>query len=597
MIQKAVTDRRVTLGLTFVVAFCSIAYELVYSELLTVFYGGTVLRYSITIGLYLFSMGVGALLSTHLDDPVENFLRTEVYLAVAGPAGAGVIILLNSFPDVTFAAKPTLTLVAAHIPILVVGVLSGFEIPLLNNLLAEREQTVFAALGRLYPRSVLRRLLGVGFDVSEADQESFSEVLGVDYLGSLAGTVIYALVLFPTYGLVVTVLVLGLLNALAALSFAGWTLWGRAWVENTGGVNAETAGKSHGEFSADGGQQAGPEAGDDRWAWRPILLVALVVTGGYAGLVANAGAVDSAVTGAYIGDRIESEYRPDRVDVSVQSFDRTPYQRVTRYQRTIAGHADAETCLRLDRAIQLCDSWVDSYHSGLVDVPMSAFEDPSSVDVLLVGGGDYVAVKHLRRYGVSVDHVDIDGEFMRMARQREYLRQFNDGAYRYERLNTTTGDAFTYLRRTDERYDLVILDVPGARNDDSMRLYSTEFYRLLNRHLTDRGIAVTWSYSSNFYGQHHKTLVNTLRAAGFDRSLPYAVYEDFDDDGERERGEQFYLLSDDGMPTPDLSRSRSGFLDETAEEYDSWEWQPLTRYRGIEPNSVFDPNYDIIVDK
>ena len=577
MVRRAVTDRRVTLGLTFVVAFCSIAYELVYSELLTVFYGGTVLRYSITIGLYLFSMGVGALLSTHLDDPVENFLRTEVYLAVAGPAGAGVMILLNSFPDVVFAGKPAITLVAAHVPILLVGVLSGFEIPLLNELLADRERTIFAALGRVYPRSVVRRVLGVCFDVSDADRESFSEVLGVDYLGSLAGTVVYALVLFPTYGLVVTVLVLGLLNAVAALAFAGWVLWGRSWTASDGQT----------EFDARGNRQG----------WRPMLLVGLLLTGAYAGLVANAGAVDRTVTGAYIGDRIESEYRPDQAEVAVESFTRTPYQRVTRYERTIAGRNGSETCLRLDQAIQLCDSWVDSYHSGLVDVPMSAFEDPQSVNVLLVGGGDYVAVDHLQDYGVSVDQVDIDGTFMEMARTHRYLRQFNDGADRYDRLDTTVGDAFTYLRRTDERYDLVILDVPGVRSDDSMRLYSTEFYRLVKRHLTADGIAVTWAYSPYFHGQHHKSFVNTLRTAGFDRHLPYSVYEDFDGDSERERGERFYLLSDDATPTPDLSRARSAHLDATADQYDGWMWQFLTRYRGVDPNSVFDPNYDIIVEK
>ncbi|QLH79941.1 spermidine synthase [Halosimplex rubrum] len=577
------TDRRLLLALTFVVAFCSIAYELVYSELLTVFYGGTVLRYSITIGLYLFSMGVGSFLSAHLDDPAGNFLRTEVYLALAGPAGAGFMIALNAFPDVTLtvgrlALKEPLTLGLAHVPILVVGLLSGFEIPLLNELVEHREETLFAALGGLYPRRIVRGALGVFFSVSEAEGRSFSEVLGVDYLGGLAGTVVYALVLYPRYGLVVSVLVLGLLNGLAALAFAAWS------------ARAPAARGADRSFSLA--------------RWRGVVLAGLLLTGAYGGLVANAGAVDRAVTGAYMGDRIESEYQPGKAEVTVTGFERTRYQRITTYRRDVAGDPGTETCLRLDSAIQLCESWVDSYHAGLVDVPMSASLNRSgalpganaSFDVLLVGGGDYIAVDRLRDYGVSVDQVDIDGEFLDYSREESAFARYNDDAFEYDRLNTTVGDAYNYLRGSDKRYDLILLDVPGARSDDALSLYSTEFYRLLRGHLADRGVVATWAYSEYWFPQHHKAYVETVREAGFDRYLPYSVYEDPDGDDELERGERFYLLSDGPTPTPNVSRARSDYLDAVADRYERLDWRPVPAYRGVEPNSVFDPNYDVIVD-
>jgi len=332
--------------------------------------------------------------------------------------------------------------------------------------------------------------------------------------------------------------------------------------------------------------------------WRGVLFAGLLLTGTYAGLVANAGAVDRAVTGSYMADRIESEYQPGQADVRVTDFERTRYQRVTTYERDLAGHAGVETCLRLDQAVQLCDSWVESYHSGLVDVPMSTFENASSVDVLLVGGGDYVAVDYLREYGVSVDQVDIDGEFLAMARNRSYLTGFNDGADEYDRLNTTVGDAFTHLRHSDERYDLILLDVPGARSDDSLSLYSVEFYRLLRDSLTDRGIVATWTYSPYFYGEHAKAYTNTVRAAGFAYNMEYSAYDDLDGDDELERGERFYILSDDPRPQPVLDRAKSTHLNETAAKYAErdWAWKRFPHYRGVEPNSVFDPNYDIIVD-
>ncbi|WP_254521978.1 spermidine synthase [Natrinema caseinilyticum] len=566
--NRFVTDRRVTLAATFVVAFCSIAYELVYSELLTVFFGGTVLRYSITIGLYMFSLGVGSVLSAQLGEPESNFLRTEVYLAIAGPAGAMAIVAVNSLPAMTFSGKGQLVLALSHVPILVVGVLSGFEVPLLTDLVEDREGTVFASLGRLYPRRIVRGVLGVFFAVGEPDERSFSEVLGVDYLGSLAGTVVYALLLYPRFGLVVSVFALGLVNAVAALAFAAWTFSGSAFT-----LSRPTTGR-----------------------WRTVLVVGLLLTGSYAGLVAHPNAVDRAVTTTYLERTIEGEFPAGTADVRARSYDTTPYQTVLTYERDLEGHAGTETCLHLDQALQLCDRWVDSYHSGLVDVPMSTFDDPSSVNVLLVGGGDYIAVDHLREYNASVDQVDLDGEFLEMAREREFFRQYNDDAYEYDRLNTTTEDAFTYMQGTDETYDLVLLDVPGVRNDETLSLYSTEFYTLLREHLTDDGLVVTWTYTKGNHPSHHKAYTNTVREAGFDRYLPYYVFDDLDGDDELEAGERFYILSDGPTPEPALERAESDYIREYADTFDEWQWWTIPRYRGVDPNSVLHPNYDIIVD-
>ncbi|WP_247003641.1 spermidine synthase [Halosolutus gelatinilyticus] len=566
--QGFLTDRRVALGVTFLVAFCSIAYELVYSELLTVFFGGTVLRYSITIGLYMFSLGVGSVLSAQLGDPESNFLRTEVYLAIAGPAGAMAIVAINSVPAVTFPGKGPLVLACSHVPILVVGVLSGFEVPLLTDLVEDREETIFASLGRLYPRRIVRGVLGIFFAIDEPDQRSFSEVLGVDYLGSLAGTVVYALVLYPRFGIVVTVFALGLLNALAALAFAAWTASGAARTLSR------------------------PSAGQ----LRAVVVVGLLLTGTYGGIVGHPDAVDRAVTTTYLERAIEGEFPEGTADVRALSYDTTPYQTALTYERDLAGHADTETCLHLDRAIQFCDTWVDSYHGGLVDVPMTTFDDPSSVDVLLVGGGDYIAVDHLREYGASVDQVDIDGEFLELARERELFRQYHDDAHEYEKLNTTVEDALTHLQETEKTYDLILLDVPGARSDETLALYSTEFYTLLRERLTDDGLVVSWVYTSGDHPTHSKVYATTVREAGFDRYLPYYVYDDLDGDGDLEPGERFYVLSDGPTPEPDLDRAESEYVREHADRFDEWRWRSLPRYRGVESNSIFHPNYDVIVD-
>ncbi len=75
-----------TYAFTFILAFCSIVYELLLGQSLSAFLGNTVLRYSVTIGLYMLSMGIGSLLAEgrFVKHPVITLLRVEIALTVTG---------------------------------------------------------------------------------------------------------------------------------------------------------------------------------------------------------------------------------------------------------------------------------------------------------------------------------------------------------------------------------------------------------------------------------------------------------------------------------------------------------------------------------
>ncbi|TVT91488.1 spermidine synthase, partial [Haloferax volcanii] len=320
------------------------------------------------------------------------------------------------------------------------------------------------------------------------------------------------------------------------------------------------------------------------------------------GVVAKHDAADERLSQLYLEQQIENEYPPGAIRATVTSQETTAYQHVIRYDRTWTGtgpnpHFDGRTerCLRLGAAVQLCESWADSYHEGLVDVPMSLVDPGPDTKVLVVGGGDWIAVDHLREYGVTVDHVDLDGEFMRDAKTDPFFARWHDDAYEYDRLNTTVADGYRYLQKTNETYDLVLLDIPGATDDDLLTLYSTEFYRSVRTHLSEDGVAVTWGYSPDAYPEHHKAFVNTVGAAGFTRELSYWVREDLDDDGETERVEQFYVLAPGDRPRL-TGDGATRYVRAREEHYGAVEWHAVPHYRGVRENSIFHPNYDILVD-
>jgi spermidine synthase len=193
---------RVLLGNVLVVAVCALVYELVCGTLASYLLGNAVLQFSLVLGTYLFAMGVGAWASKSLEArAASRYVQAELALALVG--GLSVPLLLAG--------------VAAHVPlrpalyamVFFVGALVGVELPLLVKIL----------------RSESGRESGSG---SESGRESgrvrasFGDVearaLAYDYVGALAASLLFPLLLVPRLGLVRTSVAAGAVNAVVALS-------------------------------------------------------------------------------------------------------------------------------------------------------------------------------------------------------------------------------------------------------------------------------------------------------------------------------------------------------------------------------------------
>ena len=173
-----------TYTIAFILAYCSIVYELVLAQSLSAFLGDTVLRYSTTIGLYLASMGIGAFLCRGrlLRDPAYSLVKIEILLAVIG--GFAVVYLylldiLSPFVSIFF--------ILSHLLIITIGILTGFEIPLLIE---------------------IRR---------QEKEGDLNAVLGITYIGALSGTIIFPILLLPTVGVLTIAFLTGSLNAVGGL--------------------------------------------------------------------------------------------------------------------------------------------------------------------------------------------------------------------------------------------------------------------------------------------------------------------------------------------------------------------------------------------
>ncbi len=177
MIQRLYLERSFSFSLVFLLAFCSVAYELVLGQMLAALNGNTIAQYSTVIGIYIANLGFGSLFVGFLKEEyaAKRLFSVEMALSFLGGFSPFILLFIKSFHLDSS--------IPLYFMICIIGFLSGMEIPLLSSWFKES--------GR---------------------QKSNGFVLGADYFGTVLGCVIFPFFLLPKLGLFTTALFLGGLN-------------------------------------------------------------------------------------------------------------------------------------------------------------------------------------------------------------------------------------------------------------------------------------------------------------------------------------------------------------------------------------------------
>jgi len=298
----------------------------------------------------------------------------------------------------------------------------------------------------------------------------------------------------------------------------------------------------------------------------------------------------------YVQNELRFQYArdPEIRSVRVMESFSTPYQFVSVYE-TVSPKGEKDTCLSLDSHTQICDSTYKTYHSGLVEVPM-LFIHGEKLKVLVIGGGDFIAVDYLLKYPnvESIDQVDIDGRFLEFMKEHPHFKLLHHDAYKSPILNTLVEDGFSYLRFNKKKYDFILIDLPGVQHDKLAHLFSAEFYQFLYRSLSDRGIVSGWTYGAlQDARKHYRVLMNTIREGGFKNHILYDAYQPSDTG--LKPAQPFYILSKMDDTQAILSIDTSEYLNRFYSLYRNLTWIEIPSFPGVRPNTVLKPNYDIII--
>lgn len=427
------------LGLTVLLAGCSIIYELMLASTLALLTGDHVWWYSWTIAVFISGLSVGSFLATRPKVNDQTFLKVELALS-----GLGIIsifwVMLVHWLFYLGEVQMVLTYTTEFLNygwlvqmlffaltqglVLAIGILSGFEIPL-----------------------IIRQLK----KITGAEKENL--VIALNYLGTLLGTLVFSLYLYTSLNLIMIGVVVGLGNL--------WACWLMVAKPNY------------------------------------KLIISSLLLGGVAlGLGQKHHEIEQIYlkTKYYLLEHVD-EHQGSQTGF-LQTLDTLPaVERVkSLYQKIdfVKGKKPGSTDLTMfmDTNFQFSTKNEQNYHETFSHVALSlASLKPQSV--LVLGAGDGLLIRELLKHPeiTSIKLVELDDKVLEMFKT-EPLSSLNNNSLSDKRVQATAGDGFFYVRNTLDKFDAVFIDFPHPKTYDLTRLYSIEFYQNVKRVLNPKGIAV-----------------------------------------------------------------------------------------------------------
>ena len=196
---------------------------------------------------------------------------------------------------------------------------------------------------------------------------------------------------------------------------------------------------------------------------------------------------------------------------------KSQYQDIAIYENDSLGRV-----LTLDGIIQIteCDEFV--YQEMMAHVPIFSHENPENV--LIIGGGDGGILREVLRHKRIKRIVMAEIDQMVIDACVEYMPSVNNAGkvYKDSRTQLIVGDAFAFVKDTDLKFDLVIIDSTDPVGPGE-KLFSHEFYKSMIKILKINALVSTQGGVPQFQPGEVGTTLSCLEDAGLKASCYIAA--------------------------------------------------------------------------
>ncbi|WP_461791730.1 polyamine aminopropyltransferase [Pedobacter sp.] len=294
-----------------------------------------------------------------------------------------------------------------------------------------------------------------------------SKVFTFDYIGALLASLIFPLLLIPYLGLVKTAYLFGILNVSVALIVSI-------------SFSKEIKGAKYLRNSA--------------------VISILILT-----------------TGFVYADKITS------LSENMTYSDTIIFAKSTPYQRIVLTKKNKVLRLFLNGNLQFSSDDEYRYHEALVHPGLQSLSNIK--DVLVLGGGDGLAVREILKYDSvqNITLVDLDHGMTSLFQSNEMLLKLNQKSLLSPIVKVINTDAFSWVKSQKKKFDFIVVDFPDPSNYAVGKLYTNSFYRAMKEILAPQGIMVIQSTSPYVAPKSFWTVNKTLESVDF-KTIPYHNY-------------------------------------------------------------------------
>jgi len=310
---------------------------------------------------------------------------------------------------------------------------------------------------------LIMRILKDEFDFTDL----VSKVFTFDYIGALLASLIFPLVLVPQLGLIKTSMLFGILNVGVAIILCYRLNYLSAWFK----------------------------------ILRQIGFAALVIL----------------LIGFVLSEKIMQFSEGLSYQEPVIFAKSSPYQRIvlTRNRK--------ELRLYLNGNLQFSSADEYRYHEALVHPILQ--QTPNQSKILILGGGDGLALREVLRYASvsEVVLVDLDAQITHLFSTNSLLTKLNDNSFANPKVKLYNADAFQWLKSNTTSFDAIIIDFPDPSNYSVGKLYSQSFYKLLQKCMHENTMVVVQSTSPLVAPKSFWCVNKTMESTGF-KTFPYHAF-------------------------------------------------------------------------
>lgn len=152
----------------------------------------------------------------------------------------------------------------------------------------------------------------------------------------------------------------------------------------------------------------------------------------------------------------------------------------------------------------------DNVISNEETVHYAMLQHKNPKEILLISGGVAGTTKEVLKYDIDkIDYVELDPMIIMLG--KKYTKNLEN-----KKISTITKDARLYVKQTNNKYDIVIIDLPDPSTAQLNRFYTIEFFKELKKKLNkDAVISIslisTENYISNEAKQLNSVLYKTLK--------------------------------------------------------------------------------------